>query len=122
MVSKKKWNRVLQDAFDNNSDDDEEFDDLNGDPNAIIDNNNNNSAKNRRKKRIVPSYTDSFYIDNNDDDDNENDALKHIKTKTSLETIAGVAGNVLEWYDFAVFGYFGDVLSEVFFPASSKRT
>uniref|UniRef100_A0A7S1BSZ5 Major facilitator superfamily (MFS) profile domain-containing protein n=1 Tax=Corethron hystrix TaxID=216773 RepID=A0A7S1BSZ5_9STRA len=33
-----------------------------------------------------------------------------------LETVAGVAGNVLEWYDFAVFGYFGDVIGEVFFP------
>uniref|UniRef100_A0A6U6DIP3 Major facilitator superfamily (MFS) profile domain-containing protein n=1 Tax=Odontella aurita TaxID=265563 RepID=A0A6U6DIP3_9STRA len=35
---------------------------------------------------------------------------------TLLQTIAGVAGNVLEWYDFAVFGYFGDIISEVFFP------
>jgi len=32
------------------------------------------------------------------------------------ELIAGVAGNVLEWYDFAVFGYFGDVIGDVFFP------
>lgn len=33
-----------------------------------------------------------------------------------LQTIAGVAGNILEWYDFAVFGYFSDVLGKVFFP------
>lgn len=26
-----------------------------------------------------------------------------------LKTIAGIAGNVLEWYDFAVFGFFGDI-------------
>jgi Sugar (and other) transporter len=32
------------------------------------------------------------------------------------QTLAGVAGNVLEWYDFAVFGYFSDILGEVFFP------
>jgi MHS family proline/betaine transporter-like MFS transporter len=32
------------------------------------------------------------------------------------QTIAGIAGNVLEWYDFAVFGYLGDVIGEVFFP------
>merc|ERR1719491_747982 len=32
------------------------------------------------------------------------------------KTIAGVAGNVLEWYDFAVFGCFSDVLGAVFFP------
>mmetsp|Transcript_10973 Transcript_10973/g.15696 ORF Transcript_10973/g.15696 Transcript_10973/m.15696 type:complete len:453 (+) Transcript_10973:58-1416(+) len=33
-----------------------------------------------------------------------------------FETLAAVAGNVLEWYDFAVFGYFADILAEVFFP------
>ncbi|CAB9499920.1 Putative proline/betaine transporter [Seminavis robusta] len=33
-----------------------------------------------------------------------------------LEMLAGVAGNVLEWYDFAVFGYFGDIIGKVFFP------
>ena len=34
----------------------------------------------------------------------------------SLKTLAGVAGNVLEWYDFAVFGFFSDILGVVFFP------
>eukprot|EP00980_Cylindrotheca_fusiformis_P008802 scaffold1870_cov104-Cylindrotheca_fusiformis.AAC.3 len=37
-------------------------------------------------------------------------------THETLKTIAGVAGNVLELYDFAVFGYFSDVLAQVFFP------
>ena len=32
------------------------------------------------------------------------------------KTLAGIAGNVLEWYDFAVFGYFSDILGDVFFP------
>lgn len=27
----------------------------------------------------------------------------------TLKTIAGISGNVLEWYDFAVFGFFSDV-------------
>jgi hypothetical protein len=31
-------------------------------------------------------------------------------------TIAGIGGNVLEWYDFAVFGFFGDIIGDVFFP------
>ncbi|OQW33385.1 MAG: hypothetical protein A4E19_02950 [Nitrospira sp. SG-bin1] len=31
---------------------------------------------------------------------------------------AGAIGNVLEWYDFALFGYFAPVLSGLFFPAS----
>lgn len=32
--------------------------------------------------------------------------------------LAGAIGNVLEWYDFALFGYFAPVLSVLFFPAS----
>jgi MHS family proline/betaine transporter-like MFS transporter len=33
-----------------------------------------------------------------------------------INTIIGVMGNVLEWYDFALFGFFSDVIAEVFFP------
>jgi Sugar (and other) transporter len=36
------------------------------------------------------------------------------------QTFAGVAGNILEWYDFAVFGWFSDILGEVFFPPSQR--
>jgi MHS family proline/betaine transporter-like MFS transporter len=32
--------------------------------------------------------------------------------------LAGAIGNVLEWYDFALFGYFAPVLSVLFFPGS----
>jgi MHS family proline/betaine transporter-like MFS transporter len=32
--------------------------------------------------------------------------------------LAGAIGNVLEWYDFALFGYFASVLSRLFFPSS----
>jgi MHS family proline/betaine transporter-like MFS transporter len=31
-------------------------------------------------------------------------------------TFAGVVGNVLEWYDFAVFGFFSETIGQVFFP------
>ena len=31
-------------------------------------------------------------------------------------TIAGIAGNMMEWYDFSVFGYFSDIIGLVFFP------
>ena len=34
----------------------------------------------------------------------------------TLKTTAGIAGNILEWYDFAVFGFFSDILGLVFFP------
>ena len=30
--------------------------------------------------------------------------------------LAGIIGNVLEWYDFAVYGYFVPVISQLFFP------
>ena len=33
--------------------------------------------------------------------------------------IAGVAGNVLEWYDFALFGYFAQQIGAHFFPAGN---
>jgi MHS family proline/betaine transporter-like MFS transporter len=34
---------------------------------------------------------------------------------------AGVVGNVLEWYDFAVYGFFAPVLAAKFFPAEDPR-
>mmetsp|Transcript_11858 Transcript_11858/g.24487 ORF Transcript_11858/g.24487 Transcript_11858/m.24487 type:complete len:541 (+) Transcript_11858:59-1681(+) len=38
-----------------------------------------------------------------------------------LRTLAGVMGNVLEWYDFAVFGFFSDVIGRVFFPKDQSE-
>ncbi len=40
-------------------------------------------------------------------------------SSNSLQTIAGLLGNVLEWYDFGMYGYFSDTISQVFFPPSS---
>jgi len=37
-----------------------------------------------------------------------------------LQTLAGVAGNMLEWYDFSIFGYLDDVIGEVFFPPGAN--
>src|SRR5215469_7606279 len=31
--------------------------------------------------------------------------------------IAGIAGNVMEWYDFSVYGYFATTIGRLFFPA-----
>ena len=39
----------------------------------------------------------------------------------TLQTIAGVLGNVFEWYDFAVFGYFSDIIAQQFFPTSNSE-
>ncbi len=32
-------------------------------------------------------------------------------------TIGGIVGNILEWYDFAVFGYFAPIIGAEFFPS-----
>ncbi|MGC4096138.1 MAG: MFS transporter [Nitrospira sp.] len=42
----------------------------------------------------------------------------HEPTALRKTVAAGAIGNVLEWYDFALFGYFAPVLSRLFFPAS----
>lgn len=33
--------------------------------------------------------------------------------------VASISGNVLEWYDFAVYGYFAPVIAQKFFPSNS---
>lgn len=38
-------------------------------------------------------------------------------TKSTL--MAGVIGNVMEWYDFALYGYFAPIFSALFFPSES---
>ncbi|MEM8681117.1 MAG: MFS transporter [Planctomycetota bacterium] len=35
---------------------------------------------------------------------------------------AGTAGNVMEWYDFAVYGYFAATIGDLFFPADNPTT
>ncbi|NBT85913.1 MAG: MFS transporter [Alphaproteobacteria bacterium] len=39
--------------------------------------------------------------------------------KTTKSFLACTIGNVIEWYEFIVFGYFAHVIGAVFFPASS---
>lgn len=36
--------------------------------------------------------------------------------------LAGAIGNVLEWYDFALYGYFAPVFAALFFPSDSPAT
>jgi MFS transporter, MHS family, proline/betaine transporter len=38
---------------------------------------------------------------------------------TARTALAGLIGNVLEWFDFAVYGYFATVIGSQFFPQSS---
>lgn len=36
--------------------------------------------------------------------------------------LAGAAGNVLEWYDFSVYGFFAIAIGQNFFPSANKST
>jgi hypothetical protein len=36
--------------------------------------------------------------------------------------IAGCVGNVLEWYDFALYGFFAPIIAKLFFPADNQLT
>ncbi len=40
-------------------------------------------------------------------------------TPRSRIILAGLIGNVMEWYDFAVYGYFASVIGHLFFPSAS---
>lgn len=35
--------------------------------------------------------------------------------------MAGFIGNVVEWYDFALYGYLAGVIAPVFFPLATPR-
>ncbi len=45
-----------------------------------------------------------------------------VKSLQRKALIAGSVANVLEWYDFALYGYFASVLAELFFPAEDRLT
>src|SRR5215470_10457800 len=34
--------------------------------------------------------------------------------------LAGIAGNVMEWYDFTVYGYFASIIGAQFFPSDNR--
>jgi MFS transporter, MHS family, proline/betaine transporter len=37
-----------------------------------------------------------------------------------VKPLAGIAGNVMEWYDFTVYGYFAAIIGSHFFPTQDK--
>ena len=45
--------------------------------------------------------------------------IRKAERKTVL---AGLAGNVMEWYDFGIYGYFAAVMGQKFFPAHDPAT
>ena len=48
--------------------------------------------------------------------------LTHEPTAHHGLVLAGAAGNVMEWYDFAVYGYFAATIGDHFFPSTDKFT
>src|SRR5438477_12787067 len=36
--------------------------------------------------------------------------------------VAGIAGNVMEWYDFSIYGYFAAIIGRNFFPTGDRTT
>lgn len=44
------------------------------------------------------------------------------KTQSSSGIVAGLIGNVMEWYDFALFGYFVPYISAAFFPSNNATS
>lgn len=39
---------------------------------------------------------------------------------STAHRVAGMAGNVMEWYDFALFGYLATVIGPLFFPHADR--
>ena len=45
------------------------------------------------------------------------------EANTNRRTIvAGIVGNVMEWYDFAIYGYFAPIIGAHFFPSDDAST
>ena len=48
-------------------------------------------------------------------DDPPTPAVNGLRRRT---IVAGIVGNVLEWYDFAVYGFFAPIIATLFFPSA----
>lgn len=46
-----------------------------------------------------------------------NEAVSDYKVKN---VVAGCVGNVLEWYDFALYGFFAPIIAKLFFPSDDQ--
>lgn len=47
--------------------------------------------------------------------------MQHKKSQ-ARQVYAGMIGNVLEWYDFAVYSFLAPTIGQVFFPSSNPTT
>ncbi len=44
------------------------------------------------------------------------------RAKIIKNSIGGIIGNIMEWYDFAVFGFLAPIISKHFFPEENHLT
>ena len=61
-------------------------------------------------------HTRNTTLDNKTNNNNKNN------DDSMSTTLASVAGNVLEWYDFAIYGYFADIIGQKFFPPTNDES
>lgn len=50
------------------------------------------------------------------------DTTQEVGSKNIRVLAAGIIGNVLEWYDFAVYGFFAPTIGKLFFPSADPTT
>ena len=46
----------------------------------------------------------------------------HRLTGNKTSIVSGLVGNVMEWYDFALYGYMVPIISQLFFPSQDNLT
>src|SRR6185437_16245733 len=42
------------------------------------------------------------------------------KSTSTKALLAGVSGTALQWYDFAIFGYFASIIASTYFPKDNQ--
>ena len=78
---------------------------------------NENSSNNNENQTSSSLYRYSSYSSVNSVRYNNKEDGDILAVEVSMmKTISGLAGNALELYDFACFGYFSDIIGDQFFP------
>lgn len=88
-----------------------------------LDSNDDNNQLRRSSHNICNDDDDGIKIQDDMGEYSQNEDRNSNRTSNDWkQTLAGIMGNVFEWYDFAIFGYLGDIIGEVFFPSSSESS
>lgn len=63
----------------------------------------------------------SILVDIPNDSNDVNSSNPSYEPHNLKIVFAGMAGNILEWYDFGIFGYFSDEIAKNFFPPNQEE-